>query len=68
MAFKRIDFDDSTLEGFSYENKSGEVEQVEINTYWATVRATGEKVDVYYEDIPNLIKALQAAYDHKKGR
>ena len=56
------------IEGFAYENQNGDIESVcffrenivyvNINTY--------DPVQVYIKDIPNLILALQAAYDHWK--
>lgn len=65
--YKRVDAPQSDLEGFSYLNKNGNEEYVKVeNTNWANIFIIDGGVDVYYEDIPNLIKALQAAYDYAK--
>ena len=68
--YKRIDIDeDAEYSGFSYMNGDGYEEYVEFshddNVLWL-----GNDVDgfpVYVDDVPNLIKALQAVYDYKKG-
>lgn len=55
------------VEGFSYTNINGNVEKVHLNTglSYVTLTDIGENdFDVYKEDIPKLIKALQAAYNH----
>lgn len=75
MAYKRVD-DDEVIEGFSYLNKKGKIETVSVDNGVGAVCITvvggeGDSQDkawVWADDIPNLIKALQAAYDdHKKG-
>lgn len=66
--YKRIDVPVETLKGFSYINKCNNIEQVEIKCSTAKIVLTGNCKEVYYEDIPNLILALQAAYDHNKAK
>ena len=66
--FKRIDggIVNETLEGFSYGNKDGDMEFVELDIYYVNLMDdTGAALSsVYYSDIPLMIKALQAAYEH----
>lgn len=66
--FKRVDVDNDVIEGFSYFNRTNNEERVEINRSGAYIKLKeGEDQDmsiVYFQDIPKLIKALQAAYDH----
>lgn len=69
--FVRVDdSNDSGIEGFSYMNRYGLIEKVEINDDHVYVQdSTDDKVCIYTPDIPLLIKALQAAYDHiQKGK
>lgn len=60
------------IEGFCYTNQSGDVEHVKLNVDTVTITTDEDPDDykdyvyIYYSDIPNLIKALQAAYDHKQ--
>ena len=65
--FKRVDEDTESieLEGFSYKNNDGVLEFVLMDSFSVSFRdAHGYAVSgVHYEDIPNMIKALQAAYD-----
>lgn len=60
--------DNERIEGFSYESEDGGIETVLLEA--ATVNfmyEDGEQIlsGIYYEDIPNFIKALEAAYEHK---
>lgn len=68
--------EDRTIEGFSYENKDGTIETVtfernadavQITTSTGMLSGKTTFTHVWIEDIPNLIKALQAAYDHKEA-
>jgi hypothetical protein len=66
--FKRVDREvqPENIEGYSYENKHGYEEKVVMKEGWVNVTQSDETfIEIYYEDIPNLIKALQAAYKHK---
>ena len=68
--FKRIDEKHEKIVGYSYANQDGEIEKVKVVDYTdicAIVLISPDEttVHVYREDIPNLVKALQAAYDHK---
>lgn len=72
--YKRVDgtvLEEPSFDGFSYINKDGKEESVEINLGIFDVVSINlyccEKAHVYLEDIPNLIKALQATYNHIKG-
>lgn len=73
---KRIDEGSEKVTGYSYENLDGRIEYVEyrfggrfVDIYLDTGDGTGkyDKTTVCHGDIPNLIKALQAAYDHKEA-
>lgn len=74
MVFKRVDVtEDSPIEGFSYENSDGNIEQVSLQGNGNLLVDLGyqdeqDKFTVYTKDIPKLILALQAAYDHVKGK
>ena len=66
---KHIDEPD-VITGFAYTNKDGDTESVVYD--WDMVSICID-VDIplsaiYIEDIPSLIKALQAAYDYKQGK
>lgn len=68
----RVDVEDTEeeIEGFSYINKDGEEEVVIANgadPYIEICTDGYSDVPIYYEDIPNLIKALKAAYKHNTG-
>ena len=65
--FKSIDpEEDSALEGFKYYNKFGDEEYVEFSSGTVLVKDdSGQDIEIYVEDIPKLIKALQLAYDYK---
>lgn len=57
-------------EVFAYHNKDGQVEFVEANISDPTAdirygEDSNRLSEIYYEDIPKLILALQAAYDFK---
>ena len=69
--YKRVDqADEESVEGFSYENRDGGIEVVKMNNsiFVNIADAEGEEIHVYYEDIPNLIKALKSAYDLNQGK
>lgn len=72
--FVRVDDPEteSAIEGFSYLSKSGYEESVRLSaaSYVSIYESNdAQHVDIYNEDIPKLIKALQAAYDHiQKGK
>ena len=68
--FKRVDVEETDeLQGFEYENQCGDKERVvlEFDGVRLTERDDGPLYIVFYEDIPNLIKALQAAFVHYTG-
>lgn len=65
--FKSVDEESiDEIEGFSYLNKDGDKEFVELDWSYVVLRGGGgDGLDaIYYEDIPKMILALQAAYDH----
>lgn len=72
MAFKRVDDSEVTkIEGFVYKNQDGDDECVCIDDpltvnlmYPCNLNSMSS---IYYGDIPNLIKALQAAYDYHRS-
>ena len=69
--FVRVDeADKEPIEGFSYFNLDGDEEQVALcGNCVNIVDSMFDFASVYVEDIPKLIKALQAAYDHiQKGK
>jgi uncharacterized protein involved in tellurium resistance len=54
------------FEGFSYFNMYNEEEFVNVEgDDTVSIRIDGNSVHIYDKDIPNLIRALQAAYEHK---
>ena len=66
--YKRVDCEsEDNLEEFSYMNLYDEEEFVGLVRYerYVSITADGEYVYIYDQDIPKLIKALQAAYDYK---
>lgn len=69
--FKRVDDSAANpIRGFSYVSKSRIQEGVRLDDSTVEiiyVENEGPNSSIYYEDIPLLIKALQAAYDYKKG-
>lgn len=70
--YKRVDTDEAeeTLEGFSYKDKDGDMVTVHLDCGDESVRVCAPYSDdaiIYDAEIPLLIKALQAAYDYKKG-
>ena len=69
--FKRVDEAGvEKITGYSYKNKDGEIESVKMDGIYPTVDirdSSGAGVEIYMTDIPHLIKALQAAYDHKEA-
>jgi len=68
--FKRVcETWDEQLEGFSYIGQWGEEEFVELGSHDTVTIKDGESlyVHIFDNDIPKLIKALTAAYEHKTG-
>lgn len=67
--FKRVDSTEQIndlLEGFSYLNKGGCEETVSLSNGSLVHIEAGEDVCcIYKEDIPKLIKALEAVYNYK---
>ena len=65
--FKRVDITgNEKLEGFSYINKEGDEETVSLSNGSLVYIEIGEDVCcIYKEDIPKLIKALEAVYNYK---
>jgi hypothetical protein len=67
--FKRVDIvDNEKLKGFSYINKDGDEESVSlpVGLYGLVdISVDDNEVRVYKEDIPKLIKALEAVYNYK---
>ena len=68
--YLRVDEVVEDIRGYSYKTREGLEEYVTLNynDCIPTVSITdssGDCVIIYKEDISNLIKALQAAYDHK---
>lgn len=64
--FKRVDVEKEAVTGFHYLNGCASYEGVIVkpSSVLPVYTATSEVLDeVLYEDIPKLIKALQAAYD-----
>lgn len=68
--FVRVDEDTTACSGFCYKNMCGSIENVVVGSgYVYFTDECGDNINaVYYEDIPKMIKALQAAYDYKKGQ
>lgn len=67
---KRIDSLEEQPTGYSYANQNGVIEYVTVGTELRTVSihaSGGQNVDIWRQDIPHLIKALQAAYNHKEA-
>ena len=72
--FKRVDVekDDEVIEGFSYVNMDGDEERVAFLSNVDNVvdlqyyNRTPMSSVVYVDDIPKLIKALQAAHKYIK--
>lgn len=70
--FVRVD-DDSIKEeinGYAYANKNGDIETVSIEGHYKDIitlkDSEGDEICVYKDDIQKLIKALEAAYNHKE--
>jgi len=74
---KRVDEQENEeITGFSYSNLVGDLEYVDISdsycegknsTVTITAKEEGVYFHVYTDDIPKLVLALQAAYEHLKG-
>lgn len=66
--FRNVDASrEEGLEGYSYFNKHGDLEYVKLGIEGRTVEILGDEDEgaaIYKEDIPKLIKALEAAYSH----
>lgn len=65
--FKSIDKESADeIEGFSYTNADDEKEYVELDWSYVILKdGSGSPLDmIYYKDIPKMILALQAAYEH----
>ena len=58
---------DTTITNFKYVNKTGNTEVVSLKPRWVSLSTEWDDVvsDIYIEDIPKLIEALQAAYDYQ---
>jgi hypothetical protein len=67
MVLKRVDkVEQEDIEGFTYVNYNGDEEKVVLDgTVVKLEDGEGCESWFYIRDIPNLIIALQAAYDHK---
>jgi hypothetical protein len=66
--FKRVDVTgNERLEGFSYINKDGDEESVSLpdGINVVTISVDNYKTYIYKEDVPKLIKALEAVYNYK---
>lgn len=67
--FKRVDVTgDEKLDGFSYINQDGDEESVSLPagpSNLVTIYIDRGDSVVYKEDIPKLIKALEAVYNYK---
>lgn len=60
---------DTPISGYAYINLDGIVENVGLlNGDIVHINVSGEYVAIYVNDVPKLILALQAAYDHVKGK
>lgn len=65
--YKRVDVDSAPTRGFGYENQDGKMEGVvALHPGCVKLDMAGMSDRVYTEDIPNLIKSLQAIYDQLK--
>lgn len=70
-----IDIEDNSpapVEGYCYTNRDGSMEYVRLGTanqqFGDTIYIEDnleQSCEIYTKDIPKLIKALQAAYNHK---
>lgn len=73
--YKRIDGDETSMpSGFIYSNQDGDIEGVHLDGETVDIglqhgdrRISSEGFTAYVDDLPNLIKALQAAYHQMKG-
>lgn len=64
--YVRVDVD--AITGFSYSNQDGNTEVVEVdNPGVVRIKVDSTKVDIYTHDVPKLLTALKAAYEHKSG-
>ncbi len=58
---------EQNIEGFSYMNKNGKTELVVLYQNWVSLAFEEDMSDmnqIYYQDIPKTIKALEAAHAH----
>lgn len=70
MAYKRVDIDAAVeVDGYSFEDTDGCIFAVGLcafNEGVVSIISDGENhFDMYTRDIPMMVKALQAAYEHK---
>ncbi len=64
--YKFVDNEQSSdFQGFAYRNKYGSEEYVNLLESIVEICVDSVEVEIYYEDLPKLIKALQEAYDYK---
>jgi hypothetical protein len=66
---KRVDVEETPVTGYSFKNKNGNLEFVKIlpgQDVMVIVDSGQQEASVWKSDIPLLIKALQAAYEHKE--
>lgn len=69
--YKRVDVEEQKerIEGFSYINQDGDEEFVTVSGGALTIKdGVRQKVIIYRADLPNLIKALQAAEEHYQSQ
>ena len=70
MNYKHVDDKPEIISGYAYYNQDGVEEVVHLATDDDVIEinldgnGTAGAVYVYKKDVPNLIKALQAAYNH----
>lgn len=64
--FVRVDGSkEDKINSFEYLNQEGKVEKVQILSSQVRICDTTKgSVTIFYEDVPNLIKALEEAYKH----
>lgn len=64
MGYKSVDggLDDSVT-GFKYTNIYNDDEFVTLGSETVEIKADSDRVNIWVKDIPNLIKALEAAYE-----
>lgn len=66
--YKRVDGTEDEFEGFSYLDVNGDEEFVSIVYDCVTIKdSSHNQVNIYKNDVPKLIKALQSAYEYKEN-